>query len=43
MEPQHPPFVVQTDSEEPMEVTDYYDAMQMGWLGSDNDEAVEEE
>jgi hypothetical protein len=43
MEPQNPPFIVHPDPEEPIEVTDYYEAMRMDWLSSDADEVLEED
>jgi hypothetical protein len=42
MEPQNPAFVTDPDPEEPIEATDYYEAMRMGWLGSEGDEDVEQ-
>jgi hypothetical protein len=43
MEPQNPPFIDTPDPEEPMEATDYYEAMQMGWLSSDAEEVLEQD
>ncbi|MEE8504155.1 MAG: hypothetical protein V3T26_06860 [candidate division NC10 bacterium] len=43
MEPQNPPFVDTPDPEEPMEATDYYEAMQMEWLSSDDHEEIEQD
>lgn len=43
MEPQNPSLVTDPDPEEPIEATDYYDAMRMGWLSSDAEEVLAED
>lgn len=42
MEPHAPSFTVTPDPEEPIEVTDYYEAMRMGWLDSAADANAEQ-
>lgn len=34
MEPRSPSVLDEPEPEEPIEVTDYYEAMRMGWLSS---------
>ena len=34
MEPRSPSVLDEPEPEEPIEATDYYEAMQMGWLSS---------
>jgi hypothetical protein len=44
MDPRKPSFLPEQDAEEPSEVQDYYEAMQIEWLAADmargGDEAV---
>lgn len=41
MEPKEPSTVLEPDSEEPLEVLDYYEAMRGGYLGSDDEGEAE--
>ena len=47
MEPRHPSFLVEPDpvdpdTEEPLEVPDYYEALEAEWLKSDADENLDQ-
>ncbi len=43
MEPHIPPFIAHPDPEEPIEATDYYEAIRMDWLSENGDEVLEED